>query len=191
MCHPDLQFHFIPGIVTGQLDFLPEHGYQAHCGTMRPTSRGTVQLETASILDAPLIDPNFLATEEDRRDMRAGLRLTVEIMEQSALKDFKLKRFAPSDIDLDNDDAVDAWIRSSSHSGWCRALKAAFRPGLSRLSLCSMRFSPPGYHLSCTCAMGKVVDVKGKVKGLEKLRVVDASIMPSMTSGNLNAQRPE
>ena len=117
MRHPDLQYHFIPGIVTGQLDFLPEHGYQAHCGTMRPTSRGTVQLQSASILDAPLIDPNFLSTEEDRRDMRAGLRLTVEIMEQEALKDFKLKRFAPDNLDLDSDDAVDAWIRSSSHSG--------------------------------------------------------------------------
>jgi hypothetical protein len=73
----------------GQLDFLAEHGYQAHCGTMRPTSRGTVQLSSGSALDAPLIDPNFQATEEDRRDLRAGLRLTVEIMEQQALQEFK------------------------------------------------------------------------------------------------------
>lgn len=160
MRHPDLQYHFIPGIVTGQLDFLPEHGYQAHCGTMRPTSRGTVQLSSGNILDAPLIDPNFLSAEEDRIDMRAGLRLTVELMEQSALSDFKLRRYAPADLDLDSDEAVDSWIRSSSHSG---------------------------YHLSCTCAMGKVVDATGRVNGLEKLRIVDASIMPSMTSGNLNA----
>ncbi|CAK9031309.1 unnamed protein product [Durusdinium trenchii] len=161
MLHPDLQFHFIPGIVTGQLDFLPEHGYQAHCGTMRPTSRGTVQLATSNILDAPLIDPNFLATEEDRIDMRAGLRLSIEIMEQKALEEFKKERHAPlENINLDSDEEVDAWIRSSSHSG---------------------------YHLSCTCAMGKVVDAEGRVKGLENLRIADASIMPSMTSGNLNA----
>lgn len=71
------------------MDFLAEHGYQAHCGTMRPTSRGTVQLASGSALDAPLIDPNFLSTEEDRKDLRQGLRLTVEIMEQSALQEFK------------------------------------------------------------------------------------------------------
>lgn len=64
MPHPDLQFHFIPGIVTGQLDFLADHGYQAHCGTMRPTSRGTVRLASSNALEAPLIDPNFLATKE-------------------------------------------------------------------------------------------------------------------------------
>lgn len=161
MPHPDLQYHFIPGIVTGQLDFLAEHGYQAHCGTMRPTSRGTVQLSSGSALDAPLIDPNFLATEEDRRDLRAGLRLTVDIMEQQALQEFKRERYAPLlNLNLDSDEEVDAWIRASSHSG---------------------------YHLSCTCAMGKVVDAEGRVKGVENLRVADASIMPSMTSGNLNA----
>lgn len=74
---------------SGQLDFLAEHGYQAHCGTMRPTSRGSVTLASNSPLEAPLIDPNFLATEEDRRDLRAGLRLTIEIMEQQALQEFK------------------------------------------------------------------------------------------------------
>eukprot|EP00439_Symbiodinium_sp_Y106_P032939 s4739_g3.t4 len=105
-------------------------------------------------------DALTVAQCEDRIDMRAGLRLTVELMEQSALSDFKLRRYAPADLDLDSDEAVDSWIRSSSHSG---------------------------YHLSCTCAMGKVVDATGRVNGLEKLRIVDASIMPSMTSGNLNA----
>lgn len=56
---------------------------------MRPTSRGSVTLASNSPLEAPLIDPNFLATEEDRRDLRAGLRLTIEIMEQQALQEFK------------------------------------------------------------------------------------------------------
>lgn len=160
--HPDLQFHFIPGVVTGQLDFLPEHGFQAHCGTMRPTSRGTLKLASADPFAAPLIDPNFLETEEDRADLRAGLRLTLEIMEQPALKEFRLSRLSPDPayIDRKSNTEVDAWIRKSSHSG---------------------------YHLSCTCAMGRVVDSEGKVLGLEGLRVADASIMPSMTSGNLNA----
>mmetsp|Transcript_53358 Transcript_53358/g.159241 ORF Transcript_53358/g.159241 Transcript_53358/m.159241 type:complete len:590 (-) Transcript_53358:272-2041(-) len=159
--HPDVQYHFIPGCVVGQLEFLPEHGYQAHCGTMRPTSRGTLKLASKDPRDAPLIDPNFLATPEDVEDQRNALRLTMEIMEQQAFKPFVLRRYSPDErVDLDDDSAVDAWIRENSHSG---------------------------YHLSCTCAMGDVVDEQGRVLGMEGLRVVDASIMPSMTSGNLNA----
>jgi choline dehydrogenase len=163
LTHPDLQYHFIPAIVTGQLEIHPEHGYQAHCGTMRPESRGEVRLTSADIFDAPLIDPNFLATKTDIEDMRAGVRHTVEILEQSVMKDsFALRRFKPTEeeLDLSDDDAVDAWVRANSHSA---------------------------YHLSCTCAMGTVVDASGRVIGLEGVRVADASIMPSMTSGNLNA----
>lgn len=163
LTHPDIQYHFIPAIVTGQLEIHPEHGYQAHCGTMRPTSRGQIQLAGSSTFDAPLIDPNFLATHMDVEDMRAGVRHTVEILEQEVIKGpFSLKRFKPTeeDLDLADDKAVDAWVRQNSHSA---------------------------YHLSCTCAMGSVVDAEGRVLGLEGLRVADASIMPSMTSGNLNA----
>lgn len=159
--HPDIQYHFIPAIVTGQLDILAAHGFQAHCGTMRPTSRGTVRLSSADPHAEILIDPNFLATPKDVEDMRAGLRLTVEILQQPALADSVKHRFSPaSDFDIEDDTAVDAWIRQNSHSG---------------------------YHLSCTCAMGRVVDAEGRVYGFEGLRVADASIMPSMTSGNLNA----
>eukprot|EP00406_Dinophysis_acuminata_P007106 CAMPEP_0179231948 /NCGR_PEP_ID=MMETSP0797-20121207/11606_1 /TAXON_ID=47934 /ORGANISM="Dinophysis acuminata, Strain DAEP01" /LENGTH=576 /DNA_ID=CAMNT_0020939051 /DNA_START=99 /DNA_END=1826 /DNA_ORIENTATION=+ len=159
--HPDIQYHFIPGCVVGQLDFLPHHGYQAHCGTLRPTSRGTVRLASGDPRDAPLIDPNFLATPEDVQDQRNALRLTLEILQQEAFDPFVLRRYSPEgDFDVESDASVDAWIRKSSHSG---------------------------YHLSCTCAMGRVVDSQGRVLGLEGLRVADASIMPSMTSGNLNA----
>lgn len=160
--HPDLQFHFITGIVVGQLDFLPDHGFQAHCGTMRPTSRGAVRLASGDHREAPLIDPNFLATEEDIVDMRAAVRRTVEILEQAPLADvFAKERFSPAPgLDLGDDAAVDSWVRQMTHSG---------------------------YHLSCTCAMGRVVDAQGRVLGLDGLRIADASIMPSMTSGNLNA----
>jgi len=159
--HPDVQYHFIPGCVVGQLDFLPEHGYQAHCGTMRPTSRGTVKLASADPRAAPLIDPNFLATEEDIVDQRNAFKRTVEIMRQPAFEPFVLRPFSPDEaFDTSDDAAIDAWIRAHSHSG---------------------------YHLSCTNAMGRVVDGQGKVIGLEGLRIADASIMPSMSSGNLNA----
>jgi choline dehydrogenase len=159
--HPDIQYHFIAGCVVGQLDFLPEHGYQAHCGTLRPTSRGTIKLNPSDPRSKPLIDPNFLATKEDVEDQRRSFRLSMEILKQDALKPFHKEMFSPSaDFDVDDDDAVDAWVREHAHSG---------------------------YHLSCTCAMGRVVDAEGRVMGLEGLRVADASIMPSMTSGNLNA----
>merc|ERR1711957_702102 len=78
-----------------------------------------------------------------------------------AFDPFVKKPYSPDgDFNIDDDAAVDAWVRQNSHSG---------------------------YHLSCTCAMGKVVDEEGKVFGVEGLRVVDASVMPSMSSGNLNA----
>jgi choline dehydrogenase len=159
--HPDVQYHFIPGCVVGQLDFLPEHGYQAHCGTMRPTSRGSIRLASADPREAPLIDPNFLATPEDVEDQRNAFRLTVEILSQKAFEPFVKEPFSPErGFDIGDDAAVDAWIRQNSHSG---------------------------YHLNGTCAIGRVVDSQGCVLGLQGLRVVDASIMPSMTSGNLNA----
>lgn len=159
--HPDVQYHFIPGCVVGQLDFLDTHGYQAHCGTLRPTSRGSVRLSSSDPRDMMLIDPNYLDTEDDVIDQRNALRLTLEIMNQTAFDDFVLRPFSPGqDFDASDDAGVDAWIRQNSHSG---------------------------YHLSCTCAMGQVVDEQGRVLGVDGLRVVDASIMPSMTSGNLNA----
>jgi len=159
--HPDVQYHFIPGCVVGQLDFLPEHGYQAHCGTMRPTSRGTIKLASRDPSAAPLIDPNFLATEQDVVDQRNAFRVTHEILRQKAFDPFVLKPFCPDEtFNVEDDAAVDAWIRQNSHSG---------------------------YHLSCTAAMGSVVDEEGKVLGVEGLRIADASIMPSMSSGNLNA----
>merc|ERR1712050_740592 len=82
-------------------------------------------------------------------------------MRQKAFDPFVLRPFSPdAGFNVEDDSAVDAWIRQNSHSG---------------------------YHLSCTCAMGSVVDEDGKVLGLEGLRIADASIMPSMSSGNLNA----
>ncbi|CAD7961740.1 unnamed protein product [Amoebophrya sp. A25] len=160
--HPDIQFHFIPGIVVGQCDFLPEHGYQAHVGTMRPTSRGSVHITSRKPLhEKPAIDPRYLSTKDDVEDQRRAFRLGVEIMENfsSDLKDEKPYNFDLGDVD--SDEAVDRFVREQSHSG---------------------------YHLSCTCKMGKVVDPENaKVYGVEGLRIIDASVFPSMTSGNLNA----
>jgi choline dehydrogenase len=164
--HPDIQYHFIPGAVVGQMDFLPHHAFQVHAGTLRPTSRGTLRLASKDPKAHPLIDPNFLATDRDMEDMRIASRLADEIVHQAPFNIYRGERFRPalgksqSEDILSNDSKLDEWIRNSSHSA---------------------------YHPSCTCAMGQVVDANGNVLGADNLRVVDASIMPSMTSGNLNA----
>ena len=162
--HPDIQYHFIPGAVVGQKDFLPYHAFQIHAGTLRPTSRGTIRLASKNPASAPLIDPKFFDTQQDVEDLRAAARLADEIVQQTPFDNYRGERFRPelnvaNDI-LKDDSRLDEWLRESSHSA---------------------------YHPSCSCAIGKVVDSKGKVFGTEGLRVVDASIMPSMTSGNLNA----
>lgn len=166
--HPDIQYHFIPGAVLGQLEFLPYHAFQVHVGTLRPTSRGTLRLARNPDRDSyrPLIDPNFLATPEDREDMRIALRRAESIVHQPAFDEYRGERIRPAPIDVPGnlseapDEKLDEWIAA---------------------------FSDSAYHLSCTCAMGKVVDPRGLVFGVSGLRVVDASIMPSMTSGNLNS----
>eukprot|EP00697_Spironema_sp_BW2_P014265 gnl/Spiro4/4667_TR2325_c0_g1_i1.p1 gnl/Spiro4/4667_TR2325_c0_g1~~gnl/Spiro4/4667_TR2325_c0_g1_i1.p1 ORF type:complete len:605 (-),score=104.94 gnl/Spiro4/4667_TR2325_c0_g1_i1:19-1833(-) len=162
LSQPNLQYHFIPACVVGQLDFLPQHGFQAHVGTMRPESRGSVRLASRNPRTAPLIDPNYLATPQDVTDMRTAVRLTAEMFEQSACWDrYRQRRYDPlPEDDLSTDAAVDAWVRRKAQSA---------------------------YHPSCSVAMGHAVDNEGRVFGVDGLRVVDASIMPFVVSGNLNA----
>jgi choline dehydrogenase len=156
--YPDIQLHFIPGCVIGQKDFLQYHGFQVHCGTLRPTSRGTLRLKSSNPNDYPLINPNYLDTEEDLIDLINGLKLTKEIIEQNTFDDYRDKCI--SSVNIDNLVSCTNFIKQYSHSA---------------------------YHPSSTCSMGKVVDSTGKVFGIDKLRIVDASIMPSLTSGNINA----
>ena len=160
--HPDLQFHFICAAVVGQADILKRHAFQLHCSTMRATSVGQLRLASRDPRAAPIIDPNYLSTEEDVVDYRNAVRLTVEIIEQRAMDRYRGKRLSPAEeeYDLSNDADIDRWVRETTHSA---------------------------YHPSCTCAMGSVVDGTGRVYGADGLRVVDASIMPSVVSGNLNA----
>ena len=159
--HPDLQFHFIAAAVVGQAEFIKRHAFQLHCSTMRATSVGTLRLASTDPKDSPIIDPMYFSTEEDVIDYRNAVRLAVEIIEQPALNKFRGNRISPSlKYDLKNDEDVDRWIRETTHSA---------------------------YHPCGTCAMGDVVDGEGRVVGINGLRVVDSSIMPSVVSGNLNA----
>jgi choline dehydrogenase len=164
--HPNLQYHFLPMAVSYDGTSIHDgHGYQAHVGPMRATSRGHVKLKTISPADPPEILFNYMGTEQDRKEMRAAIRLTREVMEQDALKPFRGEELAPG-LQVQSDTDIDAFIRA---------------------------FGESAYHPCGTCKMGvkddpfSVVGEDLKVHGLQNLRVVDASIMPAIVSGNLNA----
>jgi len=161
---PNIQYHFLPVAVnydgTGA---APYHGYQAHVGPMRPESRGHVRAQGPDMRHAPAIRFNYNQTERDLREMRDSIRLTREILRQPAFERYREKELAPGD-DVQSDAEIDAFIRAEGESA---------------------------YHPCGTCAMGdgegSVVDGEGRVHGVAGLRVVDASIMPTIPSGNLNA----
>lgn len=163
--YPDLQYHFLPlAISYDGRSAADGHGYQAHVGPMRPQSRGHIRLRSADPRQSPAIVFNYLAEPRDREEMRRAVRLTREIMEQAPLGPYRGEALSPNDADLANDDALDGWIRRKAESA---------------------------YHPCGTCRMGgdtqAVVDTNARVHGIEGLRVVDASIMPRIISGNLNA----
>jgi choline dehydrogenase len=161
---PDLQYHFLPMAVRYDGNSPATcHGFQAHVGPMRPTSRGDVRLKNANPLTPPRIQFNYMSTEQDRKEMRAGVRLTREIFAQAAFDKYRGDEMSPG-RQLQSDAEIDEHIRNSAETA---------------------------YHPSCTCRMGEdemaVTNHLGQVHGVQNLRVVDASIMPNVVSGNLNA----
>jgi choline dehydrogenase len=164
--YPDIQFHFLPLAVTYDGSSLAhEHGFQAHVGPMRSKSRGHVRLASADVRDKPKILFNYLSHPDDLEEFRAGLRLTREIFAQKAFDPYRGREIQPGK-DVQTDDEIDSFVRSKVESA---------------------------YHPSCSCKMGRssdpmaVVDPEGRVYGVEALRVIDSSVMPSITTGNLNA----
>jgi len=164
VAHPDLQYHFLPSLVNDHgRKPIGRHGFQAHVGPMRATSRGTLRLRSADPARHPEIQPRYLATEQDRREMRDAVKLTREIFAQPAFDPYRGEEIQPGPA-VRSDAEIDAFVRAKSESA---------------------------YHPCGTCRMGldemAVVDGELRVRGLEGLRVVDASIMPTVVSGNLNA----
>ena len=164
--YPDIQFHFLPMAVAYDGSSLArEHGFQAHVGPMRSKSRGWVRLKSPDPAEPPLIQFNYMSNSEDWIEMRACVRLTREIFAQRAFDPYRGREIKPG-ANCVSDEAVDAFVREKVESA---------------------------YHPSCTCKMGSladpaaVVDPETRVIGVEGLRVVDSSIMPSITNGNLNA----
>jgi choline dehydrogenase len=164
--YPDIQYHFLPMAVAYDGSSLAqEHGFQAHVGPMRSKSRGWVRLVSSNALDKPRIRFNYLSEPEDWTEMRACVRLTREIFGQRAFDRYRGREIQPGE-DVQTDEQIDAFIRAKVESA---------------------------YHPSCSCKMGSaqdpmaVVDPETRVHGIQGLRVVDSSIMPSITTGNLNA----
>ncbi|MFC2952303.1 GMC family oxidoreductase [Marinicaulis aureus] len=159
----DIQLHFLPAIVD-------DHGRKKHLGggischvcVLRPKSRGTVRLASADPMAAPAIDPNFLSDEDDLKRLKKGARIVERIFDAPAMKAIRGKRLY---LDEPADDA---------------ALEADIRNRSDTI-----------YHPVGTCRMGSdtdaVVDPQCRVNGVEGLRVIDASIMPYLISGNTNA----
>ncbi len=164
--YPDIQYHFLPMAVAYDGSSLAqEHGFQAHVGPMRSKSRGWVRLASTDARDKPRILFNYLSHPDDWTEMRACVRLTREIFAQAAFDRYRGREIQPG-AHVQTDEQIDAFIRDKVESA---------------------------YHPSCTCKMGgaqdplAVVDPETRVYGLDGLRVVDSSIMPSVTTGNLNA----
>jgi len=163
---PNVQYHFLPGAMRydGRAAFSGD-GFQVHVGPNRPHSRGHVHIVSADPAAAPAIRFNYLQHEQDRQDWRDTIRVTREVLQRSALSPYRGSEIQPG-AEVESDDAIDAWVRSNVESA---------------------------YHPSCSVKLGAdddplaVLDHECRVRGVADLRVVDSSIFPSITNGNLNA----
>ncbi|MEM9013918.1 MAG: choline dehydrogenase [Pseudomonadota bacterium] len=163
---PDIQYHFLPAAM--RYDGTPSidgHGFQVHVGPNKPKSRGRVEIQSTDPASDPSILFNYLQHSDDISTWRQCIRLTREIITQSAMDEFRGVEIQPG-IDVATDEEIDSWVRSNVESA---------------------------YHPCGTCRMGasddseSVVDAHCNVKGVTGLRVVDASVFPTIPNGNINA----
>ncbi|MEO0343432.1 MAG: GMC family oxidoreductase N-terminal domain-containing protein [Pseudomonadota bacterium] len=163
---PDIQFHIQPFSANNAVE--GPHKFSAFTASvlqLRPESAGHLELTSANMDDHPKIHPNYLATDKDCRTIVSGIKVARKIAEFDPLRNHITEEYAPGpDVKKDDDDAILDWARKTSVTI---------------------------YHPTGTCKMGKdpmaVVDERLRVKGVEGLRVADASIMPQIVSGNTNA----
>ena len=161
---PNLQYHFLPVAINyNGSNPIKVHSFQAHVGSMRSPSRGRIHVRSRDPRKDPSILFNYMSHEQDWREFRAAIRITRDIFRQKALAPYCGREISPS-ADLQTDAELDAFVRAHAETA---------------------------YHPSCSNQMGNtdvcVVDGEGRVHGIEGLRIVDASIMPQVTTGNLNA----
>ncbi|GMF45282.1 unnamed protein product [Phytophthora fragariaefolia] len=162
---PDLQVVFSPCAVDERSQLREDigHAMSGHISLLRGSSNGTLKLRSANPRDHPDIDPKYMADEDRKVTLREGVKLTREIFAQNAFEEFCGEGISPRD-NIQSDEEIDAWIR---------------------------KYAGAEFHVSCTARMGvddnSAVDPQTRVHGLEGLRIVDASIMPNIVSGNTNA----
>lgn len=161
---PNIQYHFLPVAINyNGSNAVSEHGFQAHVGSMRSPSRGRINLTSRDPRKHPSILFNYMSCEQDWQEFRDAIRITREIMNQPALDPYRGREISPG-LDKQSDADLDAFVREHAETA---------------------------FHPSCSCKMGDddmaVVDGEGRVHGMEGLRVIDASIMPLIITGNLNA----
>ena len=161
--YPNLQFHFWPYYLEGWSPPPDKDGYCFDVGPVRPASRGWVKLRSANPLDPPRILLNGLASQRDREEFRQCIRIAREIAAQKAFDFCRGAEVSPGP-DTVADDELDAYVRENANSA---------------------------YHPCGTCKIGidemSVVDSRLRVYGMDNLRVADASVMPRITNGNINA----
>ena len=161
---PDIQLHFAPGMVVDHgRESVWGTGLSCHTCLLRPKSRGEVTLQSADPTDDPKIDPKFLSHPDDMRDMVAGYKKMMKIMNKEPLSKYT-SGHVQRPVDLDNDEDIEQAIREDADTV---------------------------YHPVGTCKMGSdemsVVNERLKVHRVSGLRVIDASIMPTLVGGNTNA----
>ena len=164
VAYPNIQYHFLPLAIRYDGSSPQEgHGYQVHIGPMNTDVRGRVKIRSADPSDYPSIRFNYLSTEQERREWVEAIRKTREIMTQPAFDAFRDRELAPGEAVRTDAEILDFVAREGESA----------------------------YHPSCTCAMGThpmaVTDPELRVHGVENLRVVDASVMPYITNGNIYA----
>lgn len=161
---PDIQYHFLPAAIRydGKAAFKG-HGFQVHVGHNKPDSRGWLKAQSPDIHDKPALRFNYLTEKRDVEGFRACVRLTREIVGQAAFDAYRDGEIQPGEH-IRTNAQIDQFVKDQVESA---------------------------YHPSGTCKMGAdemaVVDSSLRVKGLERLRVVDSSVFPTIPNGNLNA----
>jgi choline dehydrogenase len=163
--YPDIQYHFLPLAMSYDGKTLAEgHGFQVHVGTKRSKSRGWVRLRSADPRDLPRVQFNYMTHADDWLEMRACIRLTRELFAQPAFAPYRGREMAPGD-DCQSDACIDQFLIDKVESA---------------------------YHPCGTCRMGQDADAvvnsaTMQVNGVQGLRLVDSSVMPQATAGDLNA----
>jgi|TARA_B110000305_G_scaffold119780_1_gene134463 choline dehydrogenase len=162
--YPDIQYHFGPvGFEFNNDKISVLQAFAIHVDQLRPRSRGQVILKSGNPLEKPLMTFNYLQEPKDLAEMVGGFKKARELISQPAFDEFRGVELIPGPHVKSDADIVQ-FIRGAAETD---------------------------YHPSCTCAMGNgemaVVDERMKVRGIKNLRVVDASVMPQIVSGNLNA----